>query len=103
MPAKKLELGEQDMGYIRDVQYNCKQATFLIEKRMIRRLTFREAVELRIHLAGCSVCVLYDKQSKAINQLVKRLFKPNEPREIRLDDTFKHNLQERIEEELNKN
>ena len=90
------------MGYIRDVQYNCKQATFLIEKRMIRRLTFREAIELRIHLAGCSVCVLYDKQSKAINQMVKRLLNPNEKQEIRLDDNFKHDLQERIEEELNK-
>lgn len=70
---------------------------------MIRRLTFREAIELRIHLAGCSVCVLYDKQSKAINHMVKQLFNPSRPREIRLDDNFKNNLQDRIEEELNKN
>jgi hypothetical protein len=103
MPAKKLELGGQDMGYIRDIQYNCKQATFLIEKRMIRRLTFRETIELRIHLAGCSVCVLYDKQSRAINQLVKRLLNPDKSLGIRLDDTFKHDLQDRIEKELKQN
>ncbi|MGN6178096.1 MAG: hypothetical protein ACTHNW_02885 [Mucilaginibacter sp.] len=104
MPAKKLELRETgNMGYIRDIQYNCRQATFLIEKRMIRKLTFRETIELRIHLTGCSVCVLYDKQSRAINQMVKRLLNQSEPREIKLDDSFKHDLQERIEEELNKN
>jgi len=70
---------------------------------MIRRLTFREMIELRIHLAGCSVCVLYSKQSRAINQLVKQLLNPNEPGEIRLDDNYKYDLQERIEKELNKN
>jgi len=89
------------MGYLRKIQYNCKQATFLIEKKMIRRLTFREAIELRIHLAGCSVCVLYGKQSRIINEMVQELFRSSMKPEIRLDDTFKKELQERIEEELN--
>ena len=91
------------MGYIRDIQYNCKHATFLIEKQMISRLTLREKIELRIHLAGCSVCVLYRKQSRAINQIVKKLFNQNGPNAAKLDDSFKHDLQERIEEKLNKN
>jgi len=89
------------MGYLRKIQYNCKQATFLIEKKMIRRLTFREAIELRIHLAGCSVCVLYGKQSRVINQMVQELFRSSIKPEIRLDDNFKKELQDRIEEELN--
>jgi len=89
------------MGYLRKIQYNCKQATFLIEKKMIRKLTFREMIELRIHLAGCSVCVLYGKQSRVINQMVQELFRNSMKPEIRLDDNFKKELQERIEEELN--
>jgi len=90
------------MGYLRKIQYNCKQATFLIEKKMIRSLTFREMIELRIHLAGCSVCVLYSKQSRKINEMVRQLLHSTGPSAIRLDDDFKKELQERIEEELNK-
>jgi len=89
------------MGYLRDIQYNCRQATLLIEKRMITKLTFREAVELRIHLAGCSVCTLYNKQSKAINAMVRQLFNNTGAGEIRLDDNFKQELHERIEDKLN--
>lgn len=90
------------MGYLRKIQYNCKQATFLIEKKMIRPLTFREFIELRIHLAGCSVCVLYSKQSRIINKMVHQLFYSTMPGEIKLDDNFKKELQDRIENELNK-
>jgi len=91
------------MGYLKKIQYNCKHATFLIEKKMVGRLSFREIIELRIHLMGCSVCVLFSKQSRVINEMVQQLFKSSMPGEIRLDDSFKKELQERIEAELNKN
>ena len=91
------------MGKLRDIQYNCKQATYLIEKRMLDKITFREAIELRIHLAGCSVCKLFDKQSHLINKMVRQLFKPANVAGIKLDDTYKQQLHDRIEEEINKN
>lgn len=90
------------MSYLKKVQYNCKKATFLIEKKMAAHITFREHIELRIHLMGCSVCRLYGKQSRIINQMVQQLWQSSMPNEIRLDDNFKKELQERIEEELNK-
>ena len=62
------------MGPLKKIQYNCKKATFLIEKKMIDKLTFREKIELRIHLAGCSVCRLYQQQSEMINEMVQQLF-----------------------------
>ncbi|MEO6849833.1 MAG: hypothetical protein ABI203_09630 [Mucilaginibacter sp.] len=91
------------MGPLKKIIYNCKQATFLIEKKLTGRLTFRETMELRIHLIGCSVCKLYSKQSRKINEMVQQLFRSAMNAEVRLDDTFKKELQERIEEELNKN
>ncbi len=91
------------MSNLKKIIYNCKQATFLIEKKSIKKLTFRESVELRIHLFGCSFCRLYKKQSQVINEMVQELFHSSMHSESRLDDSFKKELQERIEEELNKN
>ena len=91
------------MSQLKKIQYNCKKATFLIEKKMLSRITFREHIELRIHLLGCSVCRVYGKQSRIINDMVRQLFKGSLPGEIKLDESFKKELQERIEIELNKN
>ena len=91
------------MSYLNKIIYNCKQATFLIEKKQLSRLSFREEIELRIHLAGCGMCVLYNKQSRVINNMVQQLFKDSLKSELKLDDTFKADLQARIEEGMNDN
>ena len=91
------------MNQLKKIQYNCRQATFLIEKRLISKLSFREHIELRIHLAGCSVCTLFNKQSRMINQMVKQLLDDTSPNEIKLDERYKKQLHDRIEDELNKN
>ena len=103
MPAEKLDLKYSTMTYLKKVIYNCKQATFLIEKKSISRLSFRETVELRIHLYGCLFCRIYDKQSQRINEMVQELFRSSMQAGFKLDDDFKKELQDRIEEELNKN
>jgi hypothetical protein len=87
---------------LKKIQYNCKQATFLLEKKVYKPLSFRETIELRIHLAGCSVCRLYGKQSAMINDMVQQLFRESEKENYKLNDTFKKELELRIEEELNK-
>lgn len=89
------------MTSLKKIIYNCKQATFLIEKKAIVKLSFREVIELRIHLYGCFFCRIYDKQSRVINDMVQELFRSS-INGIHLDDGFKKELQERIEEELNK-
>jgi hypothetical protein len=91
------------MNELKKIQYNCRKATFLIEKRMIGKITFREAIELRIHLAGCSVCRLFEKQSVLINKMVQQLFAPINSTVVTLDDNYKKELHNRIEEEINKN
>jgi len=90
------------MSYLKKIIYNCKKATLLIEKKSMGKINLREAIELRIHLFGCSFCRLYKKQSHVINEMVQELFRNALKQEPRLDDEFKRALQNRIEEELNK-
>lgn len=91
------------MNRLKRIQYNCKQATFLIEKKHIQGLNVRERVELRIHLTTCSICRIYQRQSKVINLMVHQLFQSSQQTEIHLDENYKKGLHDRIEEELNKN
>jgi hypothetical protein len=90
------------MSWLKKIIYNCKQATFLIEKRSQGKISFSEEVELRIHLIGCGVCKLYKKQSRMINNMVQQLFVDSVKKNYKLDDDFKKALQDKIEEELNK-
>ncbi|WP_295721913.1 hypothetical protein [Mucilaginibacter sp.] len=91
------------MSPLKNIIYNCRQATFLIEKKQLQKLGFRETIELRIHLAGCSICILYNQQSRIIHEMVKQLFLDSmKTSGTRLDDDFKQELQERIDAELNK-
>jgi hypothetical protein len=90
------------MSYLKKIIYNCKQATFLIDKKATSRLSLREMIELRIHLYGCSFCRIYKKQSRMINEMVQELFRSSMKRDVKLDENFKNELQERIEAELNK-
>lgn len=91
------------MSELKKIIYNCKQATFLIEKRQIISLTIRERIELRIHLAGCSVCTLFQKQSIVINRMVKDLIRSADHTTITLDEDYKKELQEQIDKEMDKN
>jgi len=90
------------MNNLKKIIHNCKQATFLIEKKSFGKLSFREMIELRIHLTGCSFCRIYNKQSAVINTMVQELFRSSVKPEIKLDDDFKRELQDRIERELNR-
>ncbi len=91
------------MSQLKKIIYNCRQATLLIEKKQMVKLSIHEKLELRIHLAGCSFCRLYNTQSRMINVMVQQLFQSSVNNEIHLDDDFKKELQERIDRELDKN
>lgn len=88
---------------IRKIAYNCRKATFLIEKQQIASITIREKLELKIHLAGCSICRTFMEQSIAINKMVHDLFHSPNRTDLKLDDRFKEELQEIIDEKLDKN
>ena len=98
LPSKKL-VKLMDMGKLNKIAYNCRKATLLIEKQHLARLTVKEAIELNLHLAGCSVCRIFQQQSVVINKMIKELV---DPKSIRtgLDSDFKKSLQEQINDKL---
>ncbi|MFD1257688.1 zf-HC2 domain-containing protein [Mucilaginibacter terrae] len=91
------------MNDFKKIIYNCRKATYLIDKRLIGRITFRETVELRMHLFGCNVCRIYMCQSQKINEMIRQMLKSDHQPEIKLDENFKDALQVKIENQLNKN
>lgn len=91
------------MSEFKSIIYNCRKATFLIDKRVEGKINFREQIELRIHLAGCDVCKLYVKQSAKISDMIKQLLNTPSAADVRLDDHFKEQLQVQINDNLNKN
>ncbi|MET4082645.1 hypothetical protein ABIB40_002605 [Pedobacter sp. UYP30] len=88
---------------IKKIAYNCRKATFLIEKKQLEKISVREELELKIHLAGCAICVTYQKQSLAINRMVKNLFVSSLHSELHLNENFKEELQKKIDNQLNEN
>ena len=90
------------MGVIKKIQYNCRHATYLIEKRQHTALTLKERLHLVIHLSGCSVCRLFQRQSRMISRLMRGLFHAASVEDRKLDDDFKREMQEKINERLTK-
>lgn len=88
------------MGVIKKIQYDCRHATYLIEKRQHTMLTIRERLQLTIHLSGCSVCRLFQQQSRWISRTLRTLFHSAQDQESGLSDEFKQQLQQQIDDRL---
>ncbi len=87
---------------LKKITYNCRKATFLIEKKNNGRISVKEELELKYHLAGCSVCRIFQQQSRLIDQMFKaHLF--NDVIQIKLDNNFKRILAKRIVDEMEVN
>jgi ribosomal protein S3AE len=87
------------MDKLKKIAYNCRKATLLIEKQQFAPLTTAERVELKIHLAGCSVCRIFQQQSITINKMMKELFN-HRTAQSRLNNDFKQSMQEIINKKI---
>ena len=90
------------MSTIKRIIYDCRQATYLIEKRQDTTLTFKEWLRLFIHLLGCSVCRLFQRQSRVISESLKILFRRSEEQTHTLNQNIKQDMQNKINERLTK-
>ena len=86
----------------RKIANNCEKATFMIEKKKFSALSFTENFELRVHLAGCEACRVFQRQSKIIDRVAFTIFNESTAKELKLDEKYKKELQEIINEKLNK-
>jgi hypothetical protein len=89
------------MDKLEKIAYNCRQATLLIEKQQLGRLTIRERVELKIHMTGCSVCRMFQQQSITINKMIEDIYDARTAHNS-LDNDFKQSLQDKINKKLSK-
>lgn len=94
-----MDIDESNKTGLLKIAYNCRKATYLIERKQLTEITSREKIELKIHLAGCSVCRIFQKQSLSINRMVKNLFNAKHT-DFKLDERFKKDLKERIVSKL---
>jgi hypothetical protein len=81
----------------KDATLFCKKATFLMEKGYTQPLSFREKIQLQIHLKICINCLRYRQQSRLIEHVLK-----NNISKFKLSDTSKILMQKSFEESLKK-
>jgi hypothetical protein len=82
--------------------YDCRHATLLIEKRQEVPLTLKERLHLAIHLFGCSICKLYQRQSRVLGQAMRVMFRRSTEEQATLGDDIKREMQEKINQRLGK-
>jgi hypothetical protein len=78
---------------VKDATLFCKKATFLMEKSYTQPLSYREKIQLKIHLSICKNCFKYEQQSRLIEQVLK-----NKILKFNLSDTTKIRFHKVIEE-----
>lgn len=57
------------------IMLSCKQATALVERNTVSKLTFNETIKMKLHLLMCKVCSSYQKQSLFIHKILEKKFK----------------------------
>lgn len=50
------------------IMISCKEATFMVSKKEEKKLSWREKFQLKLHLAICKMCRLFEKQSRRISK-----------------------------------
>jgi predicted anti-sigma-YlaC factor YlaD len=61
------------------MRLTCKQATELVSQGLDRQLTGWERVKLKLHLAICSACSRFVRQTAFMRRALKRLAETDEP------------------------
>lgn len=75
------------------IHITCKKATYLISKNEESRLTILEWIRLQIHLSICSLCKLFQIQTKTIGDNAKHT---HEYKHLKLSDSVKEKIQQQL-------
>jgi len=84
------------MSWTDTFMVNCRQASFLNEKKKEGALNMSERFGLWLHLVYCSLCRLFFRQMEQLEQAAKNL----KDKDIPLDPTVKVNMEKSFEAEL---
>ena len=61
----------------------CQRATQLASEAMERRLSLKETIDLKLHLAVCELCLQFSKQVRGLRQIL-RSYQPCRERSLSL-------------------
>lgn len=78
------------------VMLSCDTATLLITKSAYEKLSFRESMQLKMHLMGCKLCRLFNIQSEHLTHQINELTKQQGKT---LSDSKKKEIQEAINQQ----
>ena len=73
LSGKKLDQPEINLTTMGLFTISCKKATYLVSKKEEGKLNWIESIQLRSHMAICSLCRLFEKQTQKITNLVKNI------------------------------
>jgi predicted anti-sigma-YlaC factor YlaD len=71
---------------------SCKKATYLVSKKEEARLSFLEKIQLRSHLAICSMCRKFESQTGFIGRMARHTHM-----EVTLSPEVKERMQAALE------
>jgi hypothetical protein len=84
------------------LKFNCRRATFLIEKTPESTLSFKENIEMRLHLLNCPVCRRYKEQSQVIQTKLLSHFKSLSINFVPMKSSKKQELDRILQEAIQK-
>ncbi len=90
MRVKKMMIKSMDF-----VMLDCKQATYLVTKKLDGKLSAFESTRLKLHLKTCDFCREYDIQSSKIDAVLKQT-----PDDLDQKYTHKHRLDTKKKQEI---
>ncbi|MEN5055776.1 hypothetical protein [Sphingobacterium kitahiroshimense] len=79
---------------------SCSKASELLDKRSVLKLSLRENIALKLHLAICDACKLYSEQSKLLDKILALHLKRSDPDGVPLH--VNSELKRRISTEIKK-
>lgn len=88
--------------FIRLFVVPCEHATYLIAKREASKLTFKEKVQLKVHLIKCKYCRYFVEEVGLINDGIDKMKANVEKGQFitELSDASKSKMQQRLQQEL---
>lgn len=88
---------------MRKIMLTCEKSTLLIVKEQEGKITFREKLQLRMHLLACRFCRLFKKQNAFIASNIENLHQhPELCIPSKMDDFRKGSIEKALHAELEK-
>lgn len=83
-------------GFAAKILLSCKKASELVEKKQDKKISIVESLQLKLHLWICTACAIYEKQSKALETLLRKI--SSTPKIEKLSEESKQNIFKKLEE-----